>query len=213
VDFNWSKALVSVAAVGAGTVLLAGCGGKATPSATVSSTAATAAASAAGASGTPSPTGNGGNVGATDSSSANAADGSTPTPTTPNGTELGSYNFDLTNGYGAPLATTAPTRVQISAGTGDDIYYDGAISAQSGDQMLSLPAGSTPTFAACSSDTLIGGQQSAVRGTTFCIVENGYLAGVSVASIGTSTSGSEYLVLDVTIWQNTGVTPTSSTSS
>src|SRR5579871_1310730 len=82
VDFPWGKALVSVVtigAVGAGSVLLSGCGSKSTPTASTSSTsAATSAATVgAGAVGAPSPTGNGGNVGATDGSSANAADAST----------------------------------------------------------------------------------------------------------------------------------------
>jgi hypothetical protein len=213
VGYPWSKALVSVVAtgaLGAGAVLLTGCGGKASPAPTATASTSTSAAAATTGAAVPSPTGNGGNGNATDGSSGNGDAGTTPTPTTPNGTQLATYSFELPQPYGAPLSTTAPTRVQISAGSGDDVYYNGDISVGSNDQMLSLPAGSTPTFQACSSDTLIGGNQSATRGTAFCIVENGTMAGVTVTSVGTSTSGTNYVVLDVTIWQNTGVTPTSS---
>jgi hypothetical protein len=149
-------------------------------------------------------------VGATDGASNNPDAGTTPTPSTPNGTQLAAYTFELPQPYGAPLSTTAPTRVQISSGSGDDVYYNGDITVASSDQMLSLPAGATPTFDACSSDTLIGNSATAARGTAFCIVENGSMAGVSVTALGNSSSGTPYLTLSVTIWQDTGVTPTSS---
>ena len=60
--------------------------------------------------------------------------------TTGNGTLLGSYSFQLTNGYNAPLGPTAPTQSQIAAGGAYDVGYNGDLYAGDNEKMISLPA-------------------------------------------------------------------------
>ncbi len=116
-----------------------------------------------------------------------------------NGTLLGSYSFQLTNGYSAPLGPTAPTQAQIASGGTYDISYNGGIYPGTNEKMVSLPNGSTPTYSACTTGTVFEDSASLTQGTAFCIIEtSGRVAGVSIASIGSS---SLYVVLKATVWK------------
>ena len=127
--------------------------------------------------------------------------------TTANGTLLGSYTFTLPQYGTAPLGTTAPDQAQILSGTGQDVKWNtgagGApLQTGGGDQMLSLPSGSTPTYQACKADILTSVEESYNAGTAYCIIEaTGKMAGVTVASANTSQSPWS-LVLHVIIWEN-----------
>ena len=116
-----------------------------------------------------------------------------------NGTLLGSYGFQLTNGYNAPLGPTAPTQSQIAAGGAYDVGYNGDLYAGSNEKMISLPAGTTPTYSACTTGTVFEDNASPAQGTSFCIIEtSGRVAGVTVTSMGSSQS---YATLQVTVWK------------
>src|ERR1700733_10068495 len=85
------------------------------------------------------------------------------TATSANGTVLGSYTFTLPQYDSAPLGTTAPDQAQILSGTGQDVVWNtGAggspLETGGGDKMLNLPSGSTPTYQACTTDTLSSGE-------------------------------------------------------
>lgn len=125
------------------------------------------------------------------------------TSTTGNGTELGTYTFRLPSGYGAPLASTAPTQSEIAAAGGaDDITWPtelAPLSVGNGDQMVGLPNGSTPTYSSCTGNTTLQNVASTNQGTAFCIIEtSGRVAGVAVTSIVRSTNS--YITLQVTVW-------------
>lgn len=116
-----------------------------------------------------------------------------------NGTLLGSYSFQLTNAYNAPLGPTAPTQSQIAAGGAYDVGYSGDLSAGNNEKMISLPAGTTPTYSACTTGTVFEDSASPAQGTSFCIIEtSGRVAGVTVTAMGSSLS---YAVLQVTVWK------------
>jgi hypothetical protein len=132
---------------------------------------------------------------------------SSPTPTAssapPNGTQLASYSFDLPNTYWAALGLTAPTRAQLSNQSPLDIQYNGELYFGTNDQILALPNNSALTYQACANNTQIengGTGLGAFRGTAFCVVERGTIAGVEVSAVNYSPA---YVVLNVTIWQNT----------
>jgi hypothetical protein len=121
----------------------------------------------------------------------------------PNGTQLAKYSFDLPNEYWAPLGLTAPTRAQLTNQSQLDIQYNGELYFRSNEQILALPNSSVPTYPACAHNNQIengGLGLSAVRGTAFCVVESGTIAGVEVGSVNNNPA---YVVLNVTIWQNT----------
>jgi hypothetical protein len=123
--------------------------------------------------------------------------------TSPNGTQLGSYSIELPMDLGVLIGPMKPTQSQFSkSGVGDieQDYYD--VSALNGDKMLSLAGGTTPTYRMCTADTLYENQTSGITpGTAFCLVETaGRMAGVTVSSV--SSTQPFYIVLNVTIWQN-----------
>jgi len=121
----------------------------------------------------------------------------------PNGTQLATYSFQLPNGYWAPLGLTAPTRAQISNQSQLDIQYNGELYFEANEQVLALPNSSVPTYQACANNNQIvngGLGLNAARGTAFCVVEGGTIAGVEVGSVNNNPA---YVVLNVTIWQNT----------
>ena len=116
-----------------------------------------------------------------------------------NGTLLGSYSFQLTNSYSAPLGPTAPTQSQIVSGGTYDISYNGDIYPGTNEKMVSLPNGSTPTYSACTTGTVFEDSAPLTQGTTLCIIEtSGRVAGVTITSIGSS---SQYVVLKATLWK------------
>ena len=78
--------------------------------------------------------------------------------------------------------------------TGSSFY------ASNGDQMVSLPNGSTPTYASCKADTVLVPTVSSNPGTAFCVIETtGKMAGVYVESVNSQPS---YIVLRVWVWEN-----------
>ena len=120
--------------------------------------------------------------------------------TAANGTQLGAYAFDLTNGYSAPLGATAPTQSEMASGGSCDVQYDGYVYSCNQEKMISLPDGSTPSYSACTTGTIFVGEVAATQGNVFCIIEpNGSVAGITVASAGTSPS--YYVSLVVTVWK------------
>lgn len=164
---------------------------QATPQPTVTSTVTVTAAPVTGASGSQSP---------------GASSGATATSA--NGAVLGSYTFTLPQYDSAPLGTTAPDQAQILSGTGQDVIWNtGAGSSPletgGGDKLLNLPSGSTPTYQACSTDTLSSGEVvNPNAGNAFCLIEaTGKMAGVTITSANNSQSP-YYLVLHVVIWEN-----------
>ena len=116
-----------------------------------------------------------------------------------NGTQLGSYSFQLTETYSAPLGPTAPTQSQIAAGGAYDISYNGSVNSGTNEKMVSLPNGSTPTYSACTTGTLFEESAPTAPGTAFCIIEtSGRMAGVTITSVGNSSA---YIGLEVTVWK------------
>jgi hypothetical protein len=165
--------------------------GDVAPKAPTTSTAATTAP----------PPGAGSPTAAPQTSSPAGSPSAAPVPTVSNGTQLGTYTFDLTNGYAAPLSDTAPGQTQMvqvnSAGT-CDVVYNGGLGTCNQEKIISQPNGSVPTYASCTGGTIFLDGVSAVQGTSFCIIEtNGRVAGVTVASVGTSSA---YVSLKVTVW-------------
>jgi hypothetical protein len=123
-----------------------------------------------------------------------------PASTAGNGTLEGTYSFQLTEPYSAPLGATAPTQAQIAAGAACDIYYNGEITSCNSEKIVSLPNGSTPSYSACTASTLFEDSASANQGTAFCIIEtSGRVAGISVAAAGNTPS--YYVTLKVSVWQ------------
>lgn len=125
------------------------------------------------------------------------------TPASTNGTVLGSYSVNLGFGHSIPLGPTKPTQSQFSTtGLGDlgtAAPADHLVFVPiNGDKMLSLPAGSTPNYAACASNTVFATQADSAPGTSFCLIENGRMAGVTITSAQPA-----YVVLNVTVWSNT----------
>jgi hypothetical protein len=119
--------------------------------------------------------------------------------TADDGAQLGSYSFQLTNGYSAPLGPKAPTQSQIAAGGAYDISYNGAVSAGSNEKIVSLPSGVTPTYSACTTGTVFEPFASVTQGITFCIIETtGLVAGVTLTSVSTTPT---YVEFNVTIWR------------
>ncbi len=136
--------------------------------------------------------------------SAPAASPATASPaaatTAGNGTELGAYTFNLTNGYSAPLGPTAPTQAEIASGGSCDVQYNGEIYSCNQEKIISLPSGSTPTYSACTTGTIFEDEVNPTQGNVFCIIEtSGQVAGVTVAAAGSSPNN--YVTLTVTVWK------------
>lgn len=140
---------------------------------------------------------------ATTSPAGSASSPVTSQSSVPNGTQLGTYTFDLPQAHGTPLGPTKPLPPQFINLAAGDILYDGSISPGNGDHLLELPGGSTPTYQACiAAGGLIENTAPAIAETAFCVVETGRIAGVIVSSVGTTQPYDYYIVLNVTVWQN-----------
>ncbi len=136
--------------------------------------------------------------------SAPAASPATTSPaaatTAGNGTELGAYTFNLTNGYSAPLGPTAPTQAEIASGGSCDVQYNGEIYSCNQEKIISLPSGSTPTYSACTTGTIFADEVNPTKGNVFCIIEtSGQVAGIAVAAAGSSPNN--YVTLTATVWK------------
>jgi hypothetical protein len=108
--------------------------------------------------------------------------------------------------YTAPLGTTKPTLAQMApygSGSSYDVEFSnefGALFPASGEQMLKLPSGSTPTYAACTASTLVIEDEPANPGAAFCIDEtSGLMAGATVVTTGISPTS---VTLKVTLWKD-----------
>jgi hypothetical protein len=193
--------ITSLAVLGTltGAGLVAGCGShhaaspssaptvvvtKTVAAASASATASTAAVAPVSASGSASPVPSG------------------PGATTGDGTLLGTYSFQLTNGYGAPLGPAAPTQpqmVSVNSGGAFDLMYNGDIGAGSDEKMINLPNGATPTYSACTTGTAFIEGATPNKGTAFCIIEtNGQMAGVVISGLGSSPATASF---KVTVWK------------
>jgi hypothetical protein len=118
-----------------------------------------------------------------------------------NGKLLATYTIKLPAAYGVPIGTIAPTQSQFEFG-GGDLYEQGdTFISGNGNKMLSLPAGTTPTYEACASDTLFVQSVPAATATAFCIVETGRMVGVSVTGVSANTNPT-YFTLHIMVWQN-----------
>jgi hypothetical protein len=113
------------------------------------------------------------------------------------------YTVKLPAGYGTPIGTTAPTQSQFAPGGSGDLYEnDGSLLAGNGsNKMLSLPAGTTPTYQACASNTLFVQSVPAAAASSFCIVETGRMVGGTVTAVSSNTNPI-YYTLHITVWQN-----------
>ena len=124
---------------------------------------------------------------------------------TSDGMVLGSYSVDLPTGYSIPLGASKPTQSQFDSseqnGDLNDVSYlsDNDYQELGSDRMVQLPDGSTPTYQACTGGTAFTtGILADTLGVAFCILENGKIAGVKVASQSSTTS--DY-ILQVTVWR------------
>jgi hypothetical protein len=148
----------------------------------------------------------------TASAPATAASSPSGTPTaspaaSSDGELLGSYTITLPRDGSATLGPTKPTAQQILASSGGDIIWDyedgGApLSTGSGDQMVGLANGTTPTYQACKNSTLATNSESSNPGTAFCIIETtGRMAGITVKSVDIGVNPVN-IVLNVLVWSN-----------
>ncbi|MFE6049137.1 hypothetical protein ACFQ6N_00085 [Kitasatospora sp. NPDC056446] len=124
------------------------------------------------------------------------------TATTANGTVLGTYSVNINADHSIPLRATKPTQAEFSTTGQGDLGTGGpgghlVFLPINGTKMLALPSGTTPTYEACASDTVFSTQADSTAATSFCVLEKGSMAGVTVASVN-----STYVVLDVTVWQH-----------
>jgi hypothetical protein len=123
--------------------------------------------------------------------------------TAANGTLLGSYTFNLPEGYSAPLGPTAPTQSQIASGATPDIVWNGGLEAGTGDRLISVPIGTQTTYNLCAGDTDFEFQAEPSQGTVFCLVEStGRIVGVTIASVTALPVSSGYAVMNVQVWQD-----------
>ena len=139
---------------------------------------------------------------ATTASGAADMDGVRSVPAPADGTLLGSYSIDLSEGYSAPLGPSQPSQAQftqtMSAG---DVLYDGwnYSAGRSSERIVSLPVGTTPTYRACSTGTTFTSYVASAVGASFCVLEvSGKLAGVNVLAEQTG-----HVLLQVSVWQRT----------
>jgi len=194
------SALLAVALTAAG--LVAGCSGttSSSPAAALAPKGAGSTAASQAAPATPTSLSPAASPVTSPAISPSATSSPVPASTVGNGTLEGTYSFQLTEPYSAPLGATAPTQAQIAAGAACDVYYSGSITSCNSEKIVSLPNGSTPSYSACTASTLFVDSASANQGTAFCIIEtSGRVAGISVAAAGNTPS--YYVTLKVSVWQ------------
>lgn len=92
---------------------------------------------------------------------------------------------------------------EYGSGSSYDVEYSGEFGAlfpATGEQMLKLPSGSTPSYAACTASTLVIEDEPADPGVAFCIHEtSGLMAGVTVITTGISPTS---VTLKVALWKD-----------
>lgn len=194
------SALLAVALTAAG--LVAGCSGttSSSPAAALAPKGAGSTAASQAAPATPTSLSPAASPVTSPAISPSATSSPAPASTVGNGTLEGTYSFQLTEPYSAPLGASAPTQAQIAAGAACDVYYNGQLTSCNSEKIVSLPNGSTPSYSACTASTLFVDSASANQGTAFCIIEtSGRVAGISVAAAGNTPS--YYVTLKVSVWQ------------
>jgi hypothetical protein len=122
------------------------------------------------------------------------------------GTPVGSYSIDLASGYAVPLGASKPAQSAFSeTGVGDlEKVYSRLQPASAGDDQLeSLPEGTTPTYATCSSDTDFSGMIIPYVGTSFCLTEtSGLLVGGVVTALSSGDYASNTATIHISVWSN-----------
>lgn len=139
-------------------------------------------------------------------SAAAAAPGSTATdsaPATqkPNGAELNHYDIDLPSGYSVALGVDRPAQQDYNTSSIGDIGEGNEMIAPSGngDRMVYLPNGTPPSYSACTQHARFETIAKNVTGLSFCLLEAGRVAGVTITGIDPQPYS---LRLHVVIWQN-----------
>lgn len=142
--------------------------------------------------------------------------GASPSPGTPStgssdlprDKRVGAYSLVLSGGAYAPLGPTRPTLLQVQEATQQSegviqwrsVDAPDQFNSGTGDSMVMLPNGTTPTFTACMAQTAPTPSVHVPQGSAFCILEPGYIvAGVYVNSLNLSTPGEADL--QITIWK------------
>jgi hypothetical protein len=119
---------------------------------------------------------------------------------------LGSYPVDLASGYAVPLGASKPSQSAFSAtGVGDleKVYSRLQVASASNDQLESLPGGTAPTYAACSSDTDFTGMIIPYVGTSFCLTEaSGLIVGGIVTALSSGDYASNTAIIRISVWRN-----------
>ncbi|WP_031079083.1 hypothetical protein [Streptomyces sp. NRRL WC-3742] len=123
-----------------------------------------------------------------------------------NGTQLGNYAVHLSGGYGVPLPNTAPKLSDYEQGEPGDVYVGSeaqAFGPSGQNKLIPLPAGTLPTYGACTAKAAFAAQAPSSPGTAFCIKTPGRMIGLQV-------TGSHYAAqpfwaeAQVTVWQDVG---------
>lgn len=121
------------------------------------------------------------------------------------GIELGSYQIDLSPGQSVQVTPEMPTRSQFFTGispVADIAVIDTEpplVIPINVDHVFDLPIGAKPTYAACRASTLSVAQVSIEPATSFCLIEQGVVAGLSVISVRSGQV--PRIALAVTTWQ------------
>jgi hypothetical protein len=135
-----------------------------------------------------------------------AGGSSAPSPARSDGTVLNSYTVSLLPNYNVVLGSAKPAFAQfIPAGAECDSgnlcggLNNGGFSANTGTTLLGLPGGSTPTYQSCKNAEPAPSVPDAAQ-TSFCLVETGFMIGVTVTSVDPTPPNAS--TLQITVWRN-----------
>ena len=117
-----------------------------------------------------------------------------------NGGLLGSYTIDITPSYTVPIGPTKPTQAQFDTVAQGDLQFNDVtyhLYPISPDTMVSLAAGTTPTYQSCSAATVfVDNIAPSAPGISLCVVEPDRLAGITITAVTSS-----YVTLQISVWQ------------
>lgn len=113
-----------------------------------------------------------------------------------------SYTIDINAPYAVPLGIKKPVQSDFNtSGIGDlGTATPGGhlvFVPINGNKMIGLQGGNAPTYQACTGSSVFATQADSKAGTSFCLLETGKVAGVTVTSLQPS-----FAELSVTVWQN-----------
>ena len=127
-------------------------------------------------------------------------------PGSSGGTLLNSYGISLLSNYNVVLGSTKPTFTQfIPAGDECDSgnlcggLNNGGFSTNTGTTLLGLPGGSSPTYQACKDAEPVPSVPDTAQ-TSFCLVETGFMIGVTITSVDATPPYAS--ALQITVWRN-----------